>query len=511
MPAGQFFELYNAADDLLARNLGPDRAERVAVIDSAGEHTFAEIASAANRFAHVLESAGVRAEQRVLLALDDTVAFPICFLGAIKAGIVPVPVNTMLTGADYAYMLADSRAAAVVVASGLAEVFREILPGHLPAFVTGSESHSFTALGDALARAEERLDPAPTRPDDVAFWLYTSGTTGKPKGVMHAHTDLLQSAELYAQSVLELTAEDRVFSAAKLFFAYGLGNSLSFPFSVGATAVLLESAPSPDVVKKIFDEHRPTIFFGVPTLYAMLLNSDALPSADHRLRIAVSAGEALPKAIFDRWRKRVGIDILDGIGSTEMLHIFMSNRPGDVRPGSSGKAVPGYEVRLLDEEGQPTVDDAVGDLYVSGPTAALGYWNLREKSRATVQGRWVHTGDKYMRDSDGYYIYCGRSDDLLKVGGIYVSPMEVEDALLSHPAVAEAAVVGAVDDDELVKPKAFVVLAEGFDPGDTLASTLVDHVREVLASYKRPRWIEFVDALPKTATGKIQRYRLRGD
>jgi benzoate-CoA ligase len=498
-------EIYNAAVDLLERNLAPARARRTAVIDRDGAYTYADIATRANRFANLLESSGIRHEQRILLALEDTVAFPVCFLGAIKAGVVPMPVNTLLTAEDYAFMLADSRAAAVVASPAQAARIRPYV-SHLPTFTTAPGVAGFAELSPLLAGESPHAQAVETSPDDVAFWLYTSGTTGKSKAAMHAHTDLVATAERYGREILAIRADDIVFSAAKLFFAYGLGNALTFPFAVGATAVLHDGPPTPDAVKRLIDTHRPTLFFGVPTLYAMLLNTGAVPAQGHRLRLAVSAGEALPAAILDRWRAAVGIDILDGIGSTEMLHIYMSNRSERVRPGSSGTPVDGYEVALRDEHGAPVREGEIGDLFVRGPSMAVGYWNRRATNRATFQGEWMRTGDKYRLD-DGAYVYCGRSDDLLKVGGIYVSPMEVEDALLRHPAVAEAAVVGAEDDDQLIKPKAFVVLKP-----DVVATeqALIEHVRTTLAPYKRPRWVELVPSLPKTATGKIQRFKLRG-
>jgi benzoate-CoA ligase len=327
---------------------------------------------------------------------------------------------------------------------------------------------------------------------------------------MHAHGSLRATAELYARSVLGMHTGDVVFSAAKLFFAYGLGNALSFPLVTGATAVLLDARPTPDAVKRVLDTYRPTLFFGVPTLYAMMLNSECLPVVSgSRLRRCVSAGEALPEAVLRRWRERVRVEILDGIGSTEMLHIFLSNVPGAVRPGSSGRVVPGYAVRLLNEAGGEVEDGEMGDLWVSGPSSAVGYWNQRAKTRETFQGRWVRAGDKYRRDADGFYTHCGRGDDMLKVGGIYVSPVEVESALVAHDAVVETAVVGEPDSDGLTKPKAYVVLAAGWEPSEELARRLVEYVRSTLAEFKRPRWIEFVEALPRTPTGKLQRYRLR--
>jgi benzoate-CoA ligase len=357
-----------------------------------------------------------------------------------------------------------------------------------------------------LQRANGPSVTAPTRRDDTAFWLYTSGTTGSPKGVIHRHRDLEYTASSYGAQVLGIEASDVVYSGAKLFFAYGLGNALTFPLSVGATAVLTAARPSPAVVKSILQRHRPTVFCGVPTLYAMLLGDRPLPPRD-RLRVCISAGEALPEVILQRWRDATGLDILDGIGTTEMLHIFISNRPGDVRPGSSGRSVPGYRVRVIDDDGREAADDVIGDLEVCGGSAAAGYWKLPEQSNATFRDGWVRTGDKYLRRPTGHLVYCGRRDDLLKVGGIYVSPAEIENALLAHPAVAETAVIGAEDADRLIKPKAFVV-ARG-ETSQALADALIAHVRSQLADYKRPRWIEFVDELPKTATGKIQRYKLR--
>jgi benzoate-CoA ligase family protein len=498
---------YNAAGDLLGRNIGPGRADRTAVIDRDGHHTYADVAAAANRFANLLARLGIHQEARILMALEDSAAFHACFLGAMKAGIVPVPVNTLLTADDYAFIAADCRARLVVASSAQAERMQSIA-ARVPAFVDRGRVGTFAPLRDALAQESPQADTADTRRDEPAFWLYTSGTTGRPKGAIHAHGDLAATAETYGAGVLGIRSDDVVFSAAKLFFAYGLGNSLTFPFSVGATVVLLDGPPAATAVKDILDRHRPTLFFGVPTLYAMLLNARALPAAGHRLRQAVSAGEALPATLLDRWRAEVGTDILDGIGSTEMLHIYISNRPGDVRAGTSGRPVPGYHVEIRDDSGDALPDGEIGDLYVKGPSMALGYWNRRTTTMATFRGEWMRTGDKYRVD-DGRYVYCGRGDDLLKVGGIYVSPMEVEDALLRHPGVAEAAVVGAHDGDDLVKPKAFVVPATGHAPSPALEETLIEHVRETLAPYKRPRWVEFVTSLPKTATGKIQRYKLR--
>ncbi|HTK98264.1 MAG TPA: benzoate-CoA ligase family protein [Pseudomonadales bacterium] len=497
---------YNAADALLLPNLAHERAARVAVVDDAGTYTYAEIDRRASRFANVLRARGLVNRQRVLLCLEDSVDFPVCFLGAIRAGAIPVPLNTLLTPKDYAYIVSDSEAKLLVVSAALAPAWQSILEPTSPLDVLVSgRSTSHPTLDRALADASHAHAVGPTRRDEPAFWLYTSGTTGNPKGVIHRHGDLEFTARTYGRQVLGITADDVVFSAAKLFFAYGLGNALTFPFSVGATVVLTAARPTPSVVKAILATHRPTLFCGVPTLYAMLLAEPELPPRD-RLRMCISAGEALPETLLQRWRDGVGLDILDGIGTTEMLHIFVSNRPGDVAPGTTGRAVPGYAVRIVDEHGNDTDVDAIGDLEVRGDSAAVGYWKLPEQSGATFRDGWVRTGDKYLRRASGHLVYCGRRDDLLKVGGIYVSPMEVENALLAHPAVIEVAVVGAQDADKLIKPKAIVVARS---PSPALADELIAHVRGRLADYKRPRWIEFVDSLPKTATGKVQRYKLR--
>ncbi len=490
---------YNAAADLIGRNLAAGRGAKTAVIDSRGAHSYADIEAATSRFAHMLARTGIRREERILLCLNDTADFHTCFLGAIKAGVVPVPVNTRLTRDDYAFMLRDCRAQAAFVSANLAPVFEGL-------------HDSVTTDGDMLARsiAGESADfrPADTVADEMCFWLYTSGTTGAPKGAVHLHGDMIRTAELYAGPTLGVGEGDVLFSAAKLFFAYGLGNGLTFPMAAGATALLLEGPPEPAPVCRLLREARPTIFFGVPTLFAMLLASGETPGpGEHGLRLAVSAGEALPPEILRRWQQAVGVDILDGLGSTEMLHIFITNRAGDITPGASGRPVDGYEVRLVDDDDRVvTESDALGALEVRGPTSAVFYWNRRARSMETFRGAWTRTGDKYTRDGNGVYAFAGRADDMLKVGGIYVSPFEVEGALLKHEAVLEAAVVGAEDPDGLVKPKAFVVLQQGAEAG---AAELQDFVRSMLAPWKYPRWVEFVDDLPKTATGKIQRYKLR--
>lgn len=486
--------------ELLQANLEGDRGERIAYIDRDGSHSYGSLAERSRQFARLLKITGIEPGERLLLALEDTVAFPICFLGALQAGVVAVPLNTMLTADDFAFIAEDSGAVAVVASAGLIDNMPTGLIQYGVGGDTGEWPDLYAVMSDQPVTAVQPVNGG----GDIAFWLYTSGTTGKPKGVMHSHANLLATAELYGKGVLGLKNTDVVYSGAKLFFAYGLGNSLTFPMSVGAATVLLDTMPRPETVLGILNMHRPTVFFGVPTLYARLLNSGNVPG-DHRLRLCVSAGEALPETILRRWQEATNVAILDGIGSTEMLHIYISNRTGDVRPGTSGKPVTGYQVKLLDEAGKPVPDGDMGDLYVTGPSRTAGYWNRPQLNQATFDGPWMRTGDKYLRDQSGAYAYCGRSDDLLKVGGIYVSPMEVENALLEHEAVAEAAVVGRADEDELIKPKAFVVA----DATELDEQTLIDHVAARLAVYKRPRWIEFVNELPKTATGKIQRFKLR--
>lgn len=504
---------FNAAEDLIEPNVAA-RPQKAAYIDEHGSYTFAELGERMNRCANALTGLGLSMEARVLVCLLDTVDFPAVFLGAIKAGVVPVAVNTLLTTSDYDFMLRDSRAQALVVSEGLLSVFEPIL-GNQPflrqVIVSGKKKHDHLFLAELMSQAGGEFSTAPTRADDSCFWLYSSGSTGTPKGVVHVQTSMRRTAELYAQPILGIQESDVVFSAAKLFFAYGLGNALSFPLSVGATTVLLGDRPTPASVCRILREHRPTIFYGVPTLYSALLASAELPKRDELyLRRCTSAGEALPPEVGRHWFEHSGVDILDGLGSTEMLHIFLSNRPGDVRYGTTGKPVPGYEIRLVGEDGMPVAKGEIGELQVSGPSSAAHYWNNREKSRATFLGAWTRSGDKYTEDKDGYFAYSGRNDDMLKVSGIWVSPFEVESAVASHAAVLEAAVVGHADENGLIKPKAYVVLRAEARQTPELAADIQQHVKSRLAPYKYPRWVEFVVELPKTATGKIQRFKLRG-
>ena len=502
---------YNAAHDLLERNAG--RAAKVAFIDSTNgaQLTYGQLAEQSHRFANALRSHGFEPESRLLVAVLDTLEWPVVFLGAILAGVVPIAASTLLTAKDFDYMLRDSRAQGLIVSKqlwpivegavgALASVKTVILAG------TATEAGRPT-VAQLVRDASADCAVAVTCSDDACFWLYSSGSTGAPKGTVHLHSHLMQTAELYGRGVLGIREDDVVFSAAKLFFAYGLGNALTFPISVGATAVLLPLRPTPAEVFGILKHYQPTIFYGVPTLYAALLADPQRPSKDDlKLRVCTSAGEALPAEIGRKWTAEYGCEVLDGIGSTEMLHIFLSNRPGQVRYGTTGQPVPGYELRVIGDDGRECGDGELGELQISGPSSALMYWNNRARTKATFCGEWTRSGDKYTRDADGYYTYGGRSDDMLKVGGIYVSPFEVEGSLMTHPAVLEAAVIGFADSDQLVKPKAFVVLKPG---QDISAADLQLHVKSQLAPYKYPRWIEFVPELPKTATGKIQRFKLR--
>ncbi|MBI3087223.1 MAG: benzoate-CoA ligase family protein [candidate division NC10 bacterium] len=518
-------EQFNVATYFVDRNLAEGRGGKAALLHEGKATTYQDVADAMNRFGNALRSLKVEMEDRVALLLLDSPEFVAAFFGAIRIGAVPIPMNTMLRPADYEYMLQDSRAKVLVVHEALWEPLRALRDRirhvrHI--VVVGKAAAPLVSYGELVQAQPPTCEAAETSRDDVAFWLYSSGSTGFPKGAVHLHHDMVYCAGLYARPILGIQAQDITFSAAKLFFAYGLGNNLYFPFDVGATAVLYPGRPLPDKIFEVLAAQRPTIFYGVPTLYAAMLQmADAeekagtsqgtgrLDQALQSVRVCVSAGESLPAPIFHRWKDRFGLEILDGIGSTELLHIFISNRIGEVRPGSSGKIVPGYEARIADEEGRTLPQGEVGNLLIKGDSAAAFYWNKHQKTKETMLGEWVKTGDKYYQDPDGYFWYCGRSDDMLKVGGIWVSPVEVENALIGHPAVLECAVVGVQDTDELVKPKAYVVLKQGQQPSPELAEELKAYVKEAIAPYKYPRWIEFIPELPKTATGKIQRFRLR--
>ncbi len=505
---------YNAATHFISRHLAEGRQHKTAIIDKNGAHSYQELAEQVNRAGNTLRALGVGMETRVMLAMVDTLDLVSAFWGAIKIGAVPIPINTLLTTKNYAYMLPDSRAQVLIVSDVFYEKFAPLLdkaPFLKTVVVSGADAKGHPRYSELLTKASAALEPMPTTPDDVAFWLYSSGSTGAPKGVLHLQSSLVQTAVTYGQRVLGIREDDIVYSAAKLFFAYGLGNSMTFPLHVGATTVLLDERPTPDSVLGLMKKHQTTIFYGVPTLYNAILADDnnTRSAGSDKMRKCISAGEPLPEEVAKNWKKRFGTEILDGIGSTEMLHIFLSNREGDVCYNSTGKAVPGYELKVVDEEDNPVKPGEIGELLVKGPSAAMAYWNQRQKSVNTFQGHWIRTGDKYIVDEQGYYGYSGRTDDMLKISGIWVSPFEVESALITHQDVLEAAVIGVADDSDLIKPKAYITLKDPTKASDELVVELQQFVKERLAPYKYPRWIEFVEELPKTATGKIQRFKLR--
>ena len=535
---------FNAAAHFIDPHAGL-RPGKVAIECGDLRVTYGDLVARVNRTGNALRhELCVRLEERVLLLLLDTPDFAACFFGAIKIGAVPVPVNTLLRPPDYEYLLNDSRSRVAIVSQELLPqleaipranlLFLEhlvVVPAAPSTLVSPSEAarpnqgtrapstdhHNPQAFQSGISYSElisaqnSELSPAPTHKDDAAFWLYSSGSTGPPKACVHLQHDMVVTSELYAKQILRIQETDRFFSAAKLFFAYGLGNGLYFPLAIGGTSILLSGPPHPANVFDIIERHRPTLFFSVPSNYAALL---AYTRVGHdfnlsSLRHGISAGEPLPAAIFERFKSRSGVEILDAIGSTEALHMFIANRPGATRPGSSGQIIPGMDARIVDDDGHPAPTGDIGNLYIRSDAVCSCYWNQHEKTKQTIDGQWLRTGDKYRQDDDGYFWYAGRSDDMLKVSGVWVSPVEIECALLDHPAVLEAAVVGREDRDDLIKPVACVVLRDGQLPSPELADQLQEFVATRLASYKRPRWVEFLPALPKTATGKVQRFKLR--
>jgi acyl-coenzyme A synthetase/AMP-(fatty) acid ligase len=568
-------DTFNVATHFVDRNVADGRGDRVAIECGDDRITYRDVLLRVNRLGSALrDRLGVRPEERVVLLLADGPEFVYSFFGAIKIGAVPVPLNTLWKPAEYQYVLRDSRAAVMIVSEALLPQIEQIPASErrtLKHIVVVADRHSAavskpmwrppsggpevrlkpdatgfeTAFSELLDAGSPELDAEPTSRDAPAFWQYSSGSTGLPKGCVHLQHDLVICAELYGKGVLDIRPADRTFSVAKLFFAYGLGNALTMPFSVGATTILWPGPPTPQNVYAVIEKHRPTVFYSVPTGYGMMLAHQrgadtrvgpytadvgadprvrpytADVGADPRvrpepvdfdlssIRLAISAGEALPDALSSRFKERFGIDIIDAIGSTEAAYMFISNRPGAIRSGSSGLIVPGYDARLLDDAGAHVPRGEIGNLWIEGDSVCAAYWNQHEKTKSTIQGRWLRTGDKYTQDEDGYFYYAGRSDDMLKVGGQWVSPVEVESALIAHAAVLECGVVGHEDHDALTKPMAFVVLCDGATGSAELAKELQQFVRERLAEYKRPRWVEFLPELPKTATGKIQRFKLR--
>jgi benzoate-CoA ligase family protein len=512
----QFQQVFNAAEYFVDRHVREGRGERIAIECEEQRVTYSQLSERVNRLGTALrEALDVRIEERVLLLLPDIPEFAYVFFGAIKIGAVPVPVNTLLRASDYEYLLNDTRARVAVTSESLLPLIQQI-PRERLAFlqtiiVVGTASEGTLSFSKLLASHSAELATAPTCADDVAFWLYSSGSTGRPKACIHLQHDMVVATEQYARNILKIRESDRFFSVAKLFFAYGLGNALYFPLAVGATSILWPGIPSPQNTCDVIERHRPTLFFSVPSNYAALMdfqskNNDFDFSG---IRLGISAGEALPASLNERLSKHFGFEILDGIGSTEALHIFVSNSPGDVRHGSTGRAVPGCEVKILDDRGQPVAAGEIGNLWVKSEAVCTAYWNCHEKTKQAIQGHWICTGDKFHQDGDGYYWFDGRTDDMLKVSGAWVSPSEIESVLIEHAAVAEVAVVANKDKNGLTKPVAWVVLRAGFVGSAELASSLQEFVIARLPIYKRPRCVEFISELPKTATGKIQRFKLR--
>ncbi len=514
MAIGAIPDRLNAARELVDRHVAENRAAKVALISGQASLTYRDLQCEVNRVGNLLKRLGVQMEQRVAILLPDTPEWSFVFFGAMKIGAVAVPLNTMLMPKDYGYLIDDSRARVLVVNASLwdrIEPIRSRLEHLEHVIVARGNAGDCPNLRNLMDGASPCLEAGDTRKDDMAFWLYSSGTTGFPKGAIHLHHDMLVAAECYGRQTLELMESDVCFSVAKLFFAYGLGNGLYFPLHAGATSVLLADRPTPEKVFETIDTHQPTVFFGVPTSYAGMLHfAEKTGRASlGRVRMCVSAGETLPKHLYEKWRERFGVEILDGIGSTEILHIFISNRPGRARPGSTGQIVTGYEAKILDDDGRPAPVRQVGTLFIKGDSIAAGYWNKHEATKETFQGQWINTHDKFLVNEDGFFWYAGRTDDMIKVSGQAVWPSEVEALLQEHPAVLESGVVGMADPDGLIKPIAYVALKDGQAGSPRLADELQEFVKSRTAPHKYPRAILFVESLPKTATGKIQRFKLR--
>ena len=507
---------FNAAVYFVDRHIEEGRLEKTAIECGDRSVTYGELCARVNQAGNGLKRLGVRMEERVFLLLPDVPEFAFSFFGAIKIGAVPVPVNTLLKPQDYQYLLNNSRARVAVVGESLLPLLEAIPRGQLryleTILVQGEAPAGTLGLEDLMRGSSHELQAATTSKDDAAFWLYSSGSTGQPKACVHLQHDMVVSTERYAKAILKINEQDRFFSVAKLFFAYGLGNGLYFPLAVGGTSILLPGPPRPQSVFEVIERHRPTLFFSVPSNFVKLLAHAAPQDGEFdlsSLRHAVSAGEALPATVFHQCKRRFGVEILDAIGSTEALHMIISNVPGEVRPGSSGKIIPGFEAKIVDDNDLPVPRGEMGNLLVKADSSCAYYWNEHEKTKSTLAGHWLRTGDKYYQDEDGYYWYAGRTDDMMKVSGVWVSPIEIESVLTEHPSVLEVAVVFRPDNDGLEKPAACVVLRNG-DGGPALAEELLNFVLKRLPVFKRPHWIEFLPELPKTATGKVQRYKLRG-
>lgn len=505
---------YNAIE-ILEHNLA-ERADKQALFSDPRTLTFREISAEANQVGNALKACGVRPGEYVGLLAHDSAEWVACFFGTLKIGAIHIGMNTLLTAAEYDYILKDSRARVLIVSEAIwdkVDAIREANPQLEHIIVIGEAKFGAQTYADWINGQSAECDTFTTHREDIATLNYSSGSTGQPKGILHAHKDLIITAVLWGQNIMKLTANDRTFALAKLFFTFGTGGNLLMPFSVGASTVLFAGSPrvATDVLAQV-TKFKPTIFYNSPTGYAMSLAlPDLLTSYDlSSLRLCVSAGEALPAPIWHQWKETTGLDIIDGIGATEVYHIFISNRPDDIKPGASGKPVPGFDVRIVDENWKDVAQGDIGNLILKGDSISLSYLHQYEKSKQTFVGDWLFTGDKYFVDEDGYYHHAGRSDDMMKVGGIWASPMEIESTIISHPAVVECAVVGHEDGSDLIKPKAFVVLMADQTASPELEKELIEYCREKMAGYKRPRWVEFVDALPKTATGKIQRFKLRG-
>lgn len=510
----EFPERLNAAALFVDVHVAEGRGEKTAILCGQSTVTYADLHQGVNRLGNALKELGVRMEERVAILLPDTPEWVFAFFGAMKIGAVAVPMNTMLMPKDYEYLLNDSRARVLIVDPSLLDRVTEIHGNlkHLQqVIVAGDEVEGHLGLQSVMQDSSASLEAVDTSKDDMAFWLYSSGTTGFPKGAVHLHHDMIVEADLYAKQTIGLEESDVSFSVAKLFFAYGLGNGLYFSLRVGGTTVLLPGRPLPETVFEVIDKYRPTVFYSVPTSYAALLHTAEKTERTslERVRMCISAGEPLPKPIYEKWLDRFGVEILDGIGSTEILHIFISNRPGKAKAGSTGQIVPGYEAKIVDDHDRELPAGEVGTLLIKGDSIASGYWNKHEATKKTFCGQWINTHDKFMVDKEGYYWYAGRTDDMMKVSGQAVWPADVESVLQEHPAVLESGVVGVPDKEGLIKPRAYVLLKDGYNPSPELARELQDFVKKNTAPHKYPRSVVFVDALPKTATGKIKRYKLR--